>query len=80
MEELIELLNNVEDTYEDFVIGVIAYIKIEGNEKKIGMIKNFIIEHPEALSSDILEFITEKTGFFESVNRHNRLKKESAMM
>ena len=80
MDELLELLNNVEDTYEGFVLGVIAYVKIEGNEKKIDMIKNYIIEHPEALSSDILEFITEKTGFFESVNRHNRMKKESALM
>ncbi len=66
MEELRALLEGVEDTYDDFVSGIISYVKIPGNEKKAKWIADYIINHPKADTVEIIRFVLRETGFFES--------------
>lgn len=63
MEELRMLLENVEDSYSDFVSGVEAYVHERPNEIK--EIKSFIRKNPEATSSDILGRICSRPAFWE---------------
>ena len=39
MEYFMNLLKNVTDSYDDFVRGVISYVKIPGNEYKQNLIE-----------------------------------------
>lgn len=57
MKELTELLNQVPDTYDDFIAGVRCEVK--GDEESIQDVINFIKEDPTRTSSDILEYLDE---------------------
>jgi len=52
MEELKILLENVEDSYDDFVKGMLKAIKIDGKEKEA---LRFLKEHPNAKTDEIIE-------------------------
>ena len=67
MSEFRQMLKDVDRSYDDFVHGVISYVKIPGNEAKVQMILDYIIRHPEANSSAVLEFMIKETGYFESI-------------
>ncbi len=66
MDSFRELLWNVNDAYDDFVAGVISYVKMPGNENKRVIIEDFIKNNPGVESSEITKFILEKTGFWET--------------
>ena len=64
MDQFRKMLQNVEDSYSDFVHGIISYVKIPGNEYKQILIENFIQNHPEADTSEISRFVYEETDFW----------------
>ncbi len=69
MNDFRELLKNVDRSYDGFVHAVISYVKTPGNEGKQAVIEEFIKEHPQANSSDVLQFMIEETDFFTSMER-----------
>lgn len=69
MKELMDLLNQVPDTYDDFVAGVRCEVK--GDEESIRDVINFIKEDPTRTSSDILEYLDE---LFEYVNEEDEIE------
>ena len=60
--ELRELLYTVERSYEDFVSLVISFVKLSGNSDKESLIKDYILSHPWADSSDVLKFMIDELG------------------
>ena len=66
MNELKELLNSVEDTYDDFVMGVCHYAR--KNPERLENVLNFIKSNPEASSSDIVHFISIQSDFMEDAS------------
>ncbi len=71
MERFTNLLNNIEDSYDDFVRGVISYVKIPGNEYKQNLIEEYIRNHPTANTSDVTDFILESTNFWAEYAERN---------
>lgn len=63
MEAFAITLNNVADSYYGFVVAVLTYVN--NKESRLEVVQNFIHDHPSALSSDILEFISEQDDFYE---------------
>lgn len=63
MEEFTIRLDNVKDSYYGFVVAVLNYVKKKSS--RFEAVKAFMDEHPEALSSDILEFISDQDDFYE---------------
>ena len=64
MDEFRVLLRNVDRSYDGFVHAVMTYVQSNGNEDKKELIEGYIHLHPEANSSDVLQFMLEETGFF----------------
>ena len=66
MGELKKLLQNVGDSYNDFVMGMMNYADFNADreERLIGYLKN----NPEALSSDIIEFVSKQADFYEDAS------------
>lgn len=58
----------VKDSYEGFVKAVLNYT--EKSVKRNKIVSDYLIEHPEALSADILEFISDQEDFYEDVLAH----------
>ena len=65
MEEFTIRLNNIQDSYYGFVAAVLNYVK--GNSSRYEVVKGFMDDNPEALSSDILEFISCRKDFYDDV-------------
>lgn len=63
MNELTTKLNNVEDSYYGFVAGVLSYVKKKESRYKI--VSEYIDNNPNALASDILEFISNQEDFYD---------------
>ena len=63
MSELTILLNNVEDTYYDFVLAMVRYA--EKKPSRRDLLLDFIKSNPHALSSDIIEFVSNQPDFAE---------------
>ena len=63
MERLKELLIGVKDSYYDFVVGVLNYAKRK--ESSCDAMVMFIENHPEALSSDILEYMLKREDYYD---------------
>lgn len=63
MEEFAIALQKVSDSYDDFVIGVMAYVKKK--PEHLDDVKKFMENNPKASSSDILKFISDQPDFFE---------------
>lgn len=63
METFAIRLNNVLDSYYGFVVAVLTYIK--NKESRLEQVEKFMNENPSALSSDILEFISNQDDFYE---------------
>ncbi len=66
MEEFVLLLRKVDRYYEGFEQAVVSYIKMPGNADKKQLIENFINSHPEANSSDVLLYMINETGFYDT--------------
>ncbi len=63
MEKITERLNSIPDTYYGFVAGVLTYVKKK--ESRMKAVERFMDDNPEALTSDILEFISGQEDFYE---------------
>lgn len=63
MEAFTIKLNNIADSYYGFVVAVLTYVK--NKESRLEVVENYINNNPSALSSDILEFISEQDDFYE---------------
>ncbi len=63
MEELKTLLNNVEDSYFDFVSAMLHYA--EKKETRQKELLQYMHTHPHALSSDIVKFVSLQDDFSE---------------
>lgn len=67
MERLKELLNNVHDSYYDFVAGVLSYA--QKSSKNLVEMMEYIEEHPEVGTSEILEYMLGREDFYEHAER-----------
>lgn len=63
MEQFTIRLNNVEDSYYGFIAAVLTYVK--NKPSRLEVVSEFLDRNPEALSSDILEFISDQDDFYE---------------
>jgi hypothetical protein len=63
MEELKTLLNNVEDSYFDFVSAMLHYA--EKKESRQNALLHYLHTHPNALSSEIIKFVSLQDDFAE---------------
>ena len=63
MEELVCLLNRVDDSYFDFVSAMIHYA--EKKPDRLRRVLDYIKNNPNALSSDIIKFVSEQDDFYE---------------
>ncbi|MBQ3546652.1 MAG: hypothetical protein IJA34_16965 [Lachnospiraceae bacterium] len=63
MKELETLLNNVDDAYFDFVVAMLHYAKNKQTRREI--LIDYIKKHPEAKSSEIIEFVSNQPDFSE---------------
>lgn len=63
MEELKEMLINVNDSYFDFVLGIMNYAGKK--PERLSVVKKYLAEHKDATSSDIVEFVSSQPDFYE---------------
>ncbi len=63
MEEFVIRLNNVEDSYYDFIVAVLTYVKKK--KSRADAVSKFMDDHPEAKTDDILDYISEQDDFYE---------------
>ena len=63
--KLEEILLGVSDSYEGFIKAVLNYV--EKNDKRFEIVSEYLVTNPEALSSDILEFISDQEDFCDYV-------------
>lgn len=63
MDELINRLNEVSDSYFGFVAGISTYAKKKPERMK--NIMNYMNDNPQALSSDIIRFVSLQPDFHE---------------
>ena len=61
MKELLQLLSEISDAYNDFLLGVINYAKKDGSH--IELLNRYMREHPDVTSSDVIAFIMEQPDF-----------------
>lgn len=63
MEELTIKLNNIADSYYGFVVAVLTYVN--NKKSRLEIVEKYMNDNPSALSSDILEFISNQDDFYE---------------
>ncbi len=63
MEKFAIRLNNVKKSYYSFVVAVLTYVN--NKPSRLPIVEKFMDEHPDASTSDILEFISEQPDFYE---------------
>ena len=63
MNELTIKLNSIKDSYYGFVVAVTTYVK--NNPGRLRIVDEYIDNNPDAMSSDILGFISEQPDFYD---------------
>lgn len=63
MDRLKELLNDVTDTYYDFVVGVLNYAK--RNKSSQDAMTSFVENNPDARTSEILEYMISRDDYYD---------------
>ena len=63
MTELTEKLNQIPDTYHGFIVAVQNYVK--KSPERLAIVSDYLNTHPEALTSDVLEFISNQPDFYD---------------
>ena len=63
MEELKKMLENVSDSYDGFVLGVLNYCK--GRTDRIEQMSTYVLDNPNIKSSDIVEKMISDPDFWE---------------
>ena len=61
MKELLQLLSEISDAYDDFLLGVINYAKKDVSH--IELLNRYMRENPNVTSSDVIAFIMEQPDF-----------------
>ena len=61
MKELIRLLSNIPDAYDDFIFGTINYAKKDPSH--INILKDFMRDNTDLTSSDLIAFIVSQSDF-----------------
>lgn len=74
MKELIGHLNNIPDAYDDFILGVINYAKI--NSSHIEVLNNFMKNKTNLKTSDVIAFIMNQPDFHD-YSATNKVKQVS---
>lgn len=77
MGEFRELLQGVSRSYDDFVSLVISFVKMPGNRVKGTMIRDFIEAHPQADSSDVLQYMISELGLVDITDTKELIKSAS---
>lgn len=70
MAELKERLDEVKDAYVDFQAAIISYAKKK--PERHDKVMDFLKRNPSAMSSDILEFISNQPDFYEDAACHDK--------
>ena len=65
LEEMEEILLGVSDCYEGFIKAVLNYVN--KSDKRFESVSEYLVDHPEALSSDILEFISDQEDYYDDM-------------
>ena len=55
MKELLQLLSEISDAYDDFILGVINYAKKDVSH--IELLNRYMRENPNVTSSDVIAFM-----------------------
>ena len=63
MQELIEKLNNIPNSYFDFVSAIVSYAK--KNPERLKKVLQFLNDNPGASSSDVIYFVSMQEDFAE---------------
>ena len=63
MQELIEKLNAIPNSYFDFVSAIVSYTKKK--PERLKTVLQFLNENPEASSSDVICFVANQPDFAE---------------
>lgn len=63
MEDFAIRLENVKDSYYDFVVAVLTYVN--NKTERLEYVCNYMDENPRALTADILRFISDQKDFYE---------------
>lgn len=63
MEQFTMRLNNIEDSYYGFIAAVLTYVK--NKPSRLNAVNEYLDSHPKAMTSDILEFISNQDDFYE---------------
>ena len=63
MESLVIRLNNVADSYYGFVTAVMTYVN--NKVSRLDKVEMYLNDNPNALSADILDFISNQEDFYE---------------
>ncbi|MCM1208046.1 MAG: hypothetical protein NC309_03910 [Ruminococcus sp.] len=63
MEELTCLLNNIEDSYYDFITARLHYA--EKTQERQDTVLKYLKNNPKVKSYDVIKFVSEQKDFFE---------------
>ena len=66
MEQFAIKLSNIKGSYYSFVVAVLGYVKKK--ESRFDIVNKYIDENPDALTSDILDFISKQDDFYEDAS------------
>lgn len=64
VDSLMEMLEAVPRSYEDFVVTVLSYVK--NDKSKLQLVSDYIDSHPDDTPSDILGFLLRQPDFLDS--------------
>ena len=67
IEELTKRLNDVPHSYYDFVAGITTYCRKK--PQRLEKVIKYMTSHPEADTSDIIEFVSKQEDFYEDTVR-----------
>ena len=72
-EDFKQMLRGLDESYEDFVAGVVAFIDLPGNAQKTDAIADFIHLHPEAGGPEVMQFMIDELHFVDDLRKANTL-------
>lgn len=61
MKELIKQLSNISDAYDDFILGVMNYVKRDSSH--VELLNSFLRDNSDITSSDVIAFIISQPDF-----------------
>lgn len=71
MKKLTVLLNNIDGSYYDFVVGILQYA--EESPSHIEAITRYITENHGCSTSDVVRFVSLQNDFFENKEEYSKV-------